>query len=176
MTATQLVVVLGRPGTGKTVLASELAKSMRGAHLRVDSVEWALTGATLPEGDTAYAVVREVARHNLHLGIPVIADAVSPTRSNRIEWTRLAQETGAALTIFETFVPNVEILKARIEAREPEHEGEHVPTWEECRNQRYDAWDDHLDGRRYPVDMTETGHGVWTAVQHINWFPTAVGA
>ena len=76
-----LVVISGLPGTGKSAVATEVAREVGGVHLSIDTVEDALLGAGFPHswttGVAAYEAVRSAAEQNLDLGRIVVVDAVN---------------------------------------------------------------------------------------------------
>jgi len=79
----RLISFAGLPGVGKTTLARELARRIRAIHLRVDSVEAALSRSILrihPAEDAGYHAIAAVAKDNLLLGLDVIADTVNSIR------------------------------------------------------------------------------------------------
>ena len=75
-----LTVFAGRPGTGKTTLATALARRLRACYLRVDAAETALQRTGLPVGVEGYAVIHQLAVSNLLLGLDVVVDAVNPVQ------------------------------------------------------------------------------------------------
>lgn len=97
-----LVVLAGRPGTGKTTLSRRLVRALHAAYLRIDAIETAVVRCGLarpPVGPVGYAVAHEVAAATLTLGVPVVADAVNPVPEARAGWRDLAQMS--RLVVFE---------------------------------------------------------------------------
>lgn len=63
-----LLVLSGRPGTGKTTLGRSLVEASGACYLRVDVVETALGRTHQQVGVDGYVVVHELAASNLLLG------------------------------------------------------------------------------------------------------------
>jgi predicted kinase len=92
-----LVVLSGRPGTGKTTVARELSRRIGACYLRVDAAETALARMGAPVGVGGYAVIHELAVSNLQIGNTVVVDAVNPVPEARMSWLEAASAgTGAA--------------------------------------------------------------------------------
>ena len=69
-----LFIFSGRPGTGKTTIARELARRLPAVHVRIDSIEQALHNAGVLRGsidDAGYRVGYGVAEDNLGIGLTV---------------------------------------------------------------------------------------------------------
>ena len=80
-----LIVFSGLPGTGKTTIASELARRTNAVYLRIDVIEQALRDAKVLTGDvgaSGYGLANALALSNLRLGQTVIADCVNPDRKS----------------------------------------------------------------------------------------------
>jgi len=155
-----LVVLAGRPGTGKTTLARRVAVALRAAYLRVDAVETVVVRCGLaehPVGVVGYVVVEEVARGNLALGLPVVVDAVNPVPQARSWWWSFADV--AVPVVLETVVPDAMEHRRRVTARRPDMPGQVVPTWGQVEASEYVPWDERRDGARHVVDMTDREAG-----------------
>jgi chloramphenicol 3-O-phosphotransferase len=76
----QLIVLGGLPGTGKSTIARALLARLPAAYLRIDTLEQALAALHPGEevGAAGYLLAYELARSNLALGMPVLADCVNP--------------------------------------------------------------------------------------------------
>ena len=77
----KLIVIGGLPCTGKTSLATGLARVIDAVHLRIDTIEQALRSATMDDGavgSVGYVVAYGIAADNLRLGRIVVADCVNP--------------------------------------------------------------------------------------------------
>jgi predicted kinase len=95
--AATLTVVSGRPGTGKTTLATSLVRIRHACYLRVDAAETALRRTGLPVGIEGYAVIHELAVSNLLLGVDVVVDAVNGVPQARAGWREAAHRGRARL-------------------------------------------------------------------------------
>jgi predicted kinase len=165
-----LVVLAGRPGTGKTTLARKLAAALPAAYLRIDAIETAVIRCGLarpPVGPVGYAVAHEVAASTLGAGVSVVADAVNPVAEARQGWRDLASRTGARLVVFETVVADRAEHRRRVTQRRPDLDGQTVPTWEQVQVSDYLAWDEVRDGTRIVVDMIDADEGYRTALRHL---------
>lgn len=144
----RLISFAGLPGVGKTTLARELARRIRAIHLRVDSVEAALSRSVLrihPAEDAGYQAIAAVAKDNLLLGLDVIADTVNSIRITRELWASVASEAGADLVNVEVVCDDRDVHRARVEARASDLEGLEVPSWEKVLSREYEPWvDDRL--------------------------------
>jgi predicted kinase len=145
---TTLTVVSGRPGTGKTTLAKELARSRRFCYLRVDAAETALARAGVLVGVEGYAVIHELAVSNLLLGIDVVVDAVNPVPEARAGWHEAAVRGRARLLQVETWLPHADEHRRRVEARAADIPGHGIPSWDEVVRQQWVPWDVKRDGPR----------------------------
>jgi len=96
-----LIVMAGLPGSGKSAVAEDLARSLGCAVLSVDPVEAAMWRSGVardqPTGLAAYVVVEVLAAEQLALGHDVIVDAVNAVEPARDQWHRLAERTGSLL-------------------------------------------------------------------------------
>jgi predicted kinase len=163
-----LVVLAGRPGTGKTTLGRRLAAELRAAYLRIDAIEAAVVRCGLaehPVGPVGYAVAHELATGTLASGTPVIVDAVNPVPEARSGWRPFAE--AARLVVLETTVSDPEEHRRRVLARKPEMAGQSVPSWQEVEQGEYVPWNESRDGPRHIIDMLDTGQGVGDALHHL---------
>jgi predicted kinase len=158
MTAPLLVVLAGRPGTGKTTLAAALAPLLQAVPIRVDAIETAIlrtTALTAPVGPVGYAIAHDLAAAVLAAGVPVIVDAVNPVPEARAGWIDLADRTGSRLVVLETVLTDPVLHEQRVRDRRPDLPGQRVPTWEEVRAGGYVPWDELRDGPRHVLDTAD---------------------
>lgn len=151
-----LVVLSGRPGTGKTTIAREVSRRLNACYLRVDAAETALARTGADVGAGGYAVVHELAVSNLLLGNTVVVDAVSPVPEARASWRDAAGRAGVTLVSVETVLPDPDEHRRRVETRLADIPGHEVPTWDEVQLGEWTSWDETRDGRRLLVDSTDT--------------------
>lgn len=163
-----LVVLAGRPGTGKTTLARRVAAELGAAYLRIDAIETAVVRCGLahpPVGPVGYVVAHEIAAATLALGANVVVDAVNPVAEARAGWRRL--EPPARLTVFETILADEGEHRRRVTARRPDLAEQAVPSWEHVQASDYEPWDETRDGPRHVIDMTDTEVGVTVALERL---------
>ena len=137
-----LVVVSGLPGVGKTTVARALARATGAVHIRIDSIEQALRNAGHRVEAEGYAVAHAVAEDNLRLGRMVVADCVNPWPLTRREWRSVADRAGAVIIDVEIVCSDPEEHRHRVESREPDIEGQKLPTWSDVTQRDYRAWDE----------------------------------
>lgn len=141
-----LIVISGLPGTGKTAVASEVARQIGAVHLSIDTIEDALIGAGLPgswtTGVAAYEAARAAAEQNLRLGRIVIVDAVNDGESARETWRRAAAAAGAQLAfVLLTLNDQVE-HRHRLDGRRRNMTNIPEPSWDAVRQRaaEFEPW------------------------------------
>jgi len=150
-----LMVISGRPGTGKTTLAKAIARRRRSCYLRVDAAETALARMGLQVSVEGYAVVHEIAVSNLLLGLDVVVDAVNPVPEARAGWHEAAARAGAELVQVETWLPDPDEHRVRVEARKADMPGQLVPSWVQVEGQEWTPWDEERDGPRALIETRD---------------------
>jgi predicted kinase len=147
-----LVVVGGLPATGKTTVSRAAAGRIGAAHLRIDTIEQAISEfaarETSYEGlhravnyglgyDVTYAVARDLLRQGLH----VFAECVNPLKFTREAWRNVAETTGAHLFEVELVCSDPTEHERRATTRTVDIPGLVPPTWTEILEREYEPWD-----------------------------------
>ncbi|HEY4460032.1 MAG TPA: AAA family ATPase [Pseudonocardiaceae bacterium] len=150
-----LIVFAGLPGTGKTTLAKSIARDLRAALLRVDAIEAAIVRSGIaqhPVNEVGYLVMRDIAATNLAIGGFVVIDAVNSVTEARDLWVELAKSARVRLHTIEVVLADQDEHRRRVERREGDLVGGHVPTWAEVQAREYEPWDEEKHGHRLVVD------------------------
>lgn len=140
-----LIVLSGLPATGKTALATAVARELGAVLLSVDPVDSALTAASVREtgapGLAAYAVVGAMAEQNLAIGTTVVVDAVNAVGEAKTFWLELARRRGARLLAVETILSDRGLHRERLAGRVREMAFAE-PNWEAVvlRRDEWVAW------------------------------------
>ena len=150
-----LIVFAGLPGTGKSTLAAALARDMAAVYLRVDTIEQAIRDAGWAGdiGPAGYLVGYALARSNLRLGRPVVADSVNPVAPTRDAWRAVAVQAGAAMAEIEIVCSDPAEHRRRVESRVVDVPGLALPSWQEVVEREYAPFDRDrlvLDTARLP--------------------------
>lgn len=148
MTAPKLIILAGLPGTGKTTLARRLSKALSLVYLRVDCIEAPFIVYHPDAGaqGEGYQALINLAAENLNLGHGVIIDTVNPFHLTRAMFTALAKQTSAETFQFEIKMKDVSLHKKRVEERQSDIPGLHVPAWQDVMDREYEEWDESKDG------------------------------
>jgi len=138
-----LVVVGGLPATGKSTIASALARRTSTPYLRVDRIEQAIvawSALSHPLGPVGYAVAHALVREQLELGLAIIVECVNPTALTRDAWAETAEAAGAELVEVEVSCSNEDQHKRRAEGRSSDVEGLVKPAWTAILDREYEPW------------------------------------
>ena len=118
--SSKLIVIGGLPGTGKTSLATGLARTLDAVHLRIDTIEQALRISAIGGdviGAAGYVVAHGIAEDNLRLGRIVIVDCVNPLASTRAAWRVVGKRAGVAVFEVEVICSDANLHRQRVESR-----------------------------------------------------------
>ena len=138
-----LVVVGGLPATGKSTIATALARQTPTPYLRVDRIEQAIvawSALSYPLGPVGYAVAHTLAWEQLELGLDLIVECVNPTALTRDAWVGTAEAAGAALVEVEVICSDEDEHRRRAESRRSDVEGLVKPAWAGIVNREYEPW------------------------------------
>jgi predicted kinase len=143
-----LIIFAGLPGTGKTTLATEIARRIEATYLRIDSIEQAMTNSSLkihPIGDAGYMAGYALAEDNLRIGGTVVADSVNPWEISRTYWLDVAERTSHDAVEIEVVCSDPIEHQLRIETRKTNIPGLKLPTWQDVLDRDYHPWNrDHV--------------------------------
>ncbi|WP_136708697.1 ATP-binding protein [Agromyces sp. H66] len=122
LSVTQLVVMAGLPGAGKSTIAEIVGARLGATVVSVDPIESAILRAGIdadqPTGLAAYLVAEQIAEKELESGRTVIVDAVNAAEAARLQWRDLAERTEVRLRVIEVVCSDEGLHRERLEKRE----------------------------------------------------------
>lgn len=142
-----LIIVGGLPATGKTTVARYVARELRAAYIRVDSIETAITRAEGQHEVTngwdhppGYAVGRDITSDQLRNGMDVVAESVNPLQITRDAWRDAGLQAGALVAEVEFICSDAVEHRRRVDERVLDIADLKKPTWDEVIKREYEPW------------------------------------
>ena len=142
--APRLIIIGGLPATGKTTIATHLAREVHAAFVRVDTIEQAILGdtqLTQPLGPVGYIIGYAIAGDQLRNGLSVVADSVNPLAVTRAAWRHVAGRHDANVVEVEVVCSDPAEHRRRAETRIVDIPDLRLPTWQNILDRAYEAWD-----------------------------------
>ncbi|MBZ5598463.1 MAG: AAA family ATPase [Acidobacteriia bacterium] len=140
---TTLIAFGGLPGTGKTVIARELAREVNAVYVRIDSIEQAIRASGVLHrtiDDAGYRVAYVIAEDNLRMGRTVVVDCVNPIQIARDAWIGVANRAQAKTVEVEIVCSDPQQHRLRVENRVSDIPGLKLPSWDEVISREYEPW------------------------------------
>ena len=140
---TTLIAFGGLPGTGKTVVAREVAREVNAVYVRIDSIEQAIRASGVLNktiDDAGYRVAYVIAEDNLRMGRTVVADCVNPIQITRDAWISVANRAQASTVEVEIVCSDPQQHRQRVENRVSDIPGLKLPSWDEVISREYEPW------------------------------------
>lgn len=138
----------GLPGTGKSTLSRLLARELGAVYLRIDTIESSLINLDMDVGHAGYGIAFNLAKDNLSLGLPVVADSVNPISETRALWRRVATDVSKPFYEVEVVCSNKIEHRERVERRRADYletlKGEQrkwqPPAWQNVVDRDTEPW------------------------------------
>ena len=142
-----LFIFSGLPGSGKSVLAKEIAIRTKSVYSRIDTIEQGIRDlCNYNVQGEGYRLSYRIAKENLMIGNSVVSDSCNPWKLTRQEWENVAIESNAQYINIEVKCSDKNEHKRRIETRKCEIEGLILPTWEEVEKRKIEVWsEEHIE-------------------------------
>jgi predicted kinase len=140
---TTLIAFGGLPGTGKTIVAREVAREVNAVYVRIDSIEQAIRASGVLNktiDDAGYRVAYVIAEDNLRMGRTVVADCVNPIQITRDAWISVANRAQASTVEVEIVCSDPQQHRQRVENRVSDIPGLKLPSWDEVISREYEPW------------------------------------
>lgn len=136
-----LYIFAGLPGSGKTSLAQRVARHLRCAYLRIDTIEQGLRELLSANVESeGYRLAYRIASDSLRVGMSVVADSCNPLELTRREWEQVAREAGANYHNIEVICSDTGEHRHRVESRASDIHGMKLPSWDEVEHRAYEPW------------------------------------
>ena len=153
-----LIIFGGLPGSGKSTIAQLLVQMRPATYLRVDAIEHAIINSQRQQdvGPTGYMVAYELAKSNLALGVPVVADSVNPLEITRQAWREVAKNMASPCIEVEVMCSDLVEHERRVSCRKADITGFNLPAWSKVVSRKYEPW----NSSQLVIDTALTGADV----------------
>lgn len=138
-----LIVFSGLPGTGKSILAEQVGRTLGIPVFAKDWLEATLLRCELtptnnerPLGSAGYELLTILAERQLMLGQSVILDSVASTESIRSTWKQIAMRYGAEWIVIECMCSDESVHRERLKSRQRGISGWHELDWADVESVR----------------------------------------
>jgi len=136
-----LFIFSGLPASGKSTLAKFLARELKAAYLRIDTIEQGLRDlCKIDVQGEGYKLAYRIVEDNLKLNISVVADSCNPVNLTRDEWEDVARSSNSDFVNIEVICSDKAEHKNRADLRKPEITNLKLPTWENIEKREYHIW------------------------------------
>ncbi len=158
----KLILFSGIPGTGKSTLSEDIARTL---HIPVFSLDWVLGAMLLSNlrvqkqdySTTAEALLTMLIQRQLMLGQSAILDTPANTVSERKRWQNLAQSYSAAFYGIETICSDIVLHRRRVEGRK-----RGIPGWHDTV-----GWS-HVESMRATREVWSADEGQYLTIDAVD--------
>ena len=135
-----LIILSGLPGSGKSTIATGLARRLAAVHVRIDTIEQAMRDCGHEVDVAGYTVGYAITKDNLRLGNSVVSDSVNPIPETRDVWRAIGDGIGVQTFEVEIVCSDGEEHRQRVEGRDVGIANLVTPDWQEVMQRDYRPW------------------------------------
>jgi len=136
----KLFIFGGLPASGKSSLATHLARLLGAAYIRIDSIEEAILSHGALAGPEGYFAAYAIAADNLLNGVSVIADCVNSIELTRSAWVNVAKNCGVEYQEIHIHCSDRVEHRERLEGRTLQKPSVRTLTWEDVITREFEPW------------------------------------